>query len=72
MRGSDLKRAVEALGFTWITASGTSHFKIVGGGLQRPVPVSLHNGLREEIGKIVLRNTARQLGVTVEDLIRNS
>lgn len=66
-RGTDLKRRLLAMGFDFEEPSGGSHFKIKRDG-QRTVTVSLHNGLREEIGGVLLRKLARQLGVSYESL----
>lgn len=61
IRGTDLKRALEAMGFTFETASGGgSHFKIKRDG-HRTVPISLHGGLRDEIDDKILKKMARQL-----------
>jgi hypothetical protein len=68
VRASDLKRAVEAMGFTWENSTRGSHIKISGPNLQRPVPVTLHNGLREEISDILLKKIAKQLGILPESL----
>jgi len=68
LRASELKRRLEELGFQWESSTGGgSHFKIKRDG-QRTVPLSLHNGLREEISDFLLKRLARQLGLAAEDL----
>jgi predicted RNA binding protein YcfA (HicA-like mRNA interferase family) len=67
-RGYDLKRRLEAMGFTFETSSGGgSHFKIKRDG-QNTVPVALGNGLKTELSSKLLRKMARQLGVDVKTL----
>lgn len=63
IRASELRKRLLLLGFEWIEGSGTSHHKIVGNGLIRPVPIALHNGMREELPDLILKKLAKQLGV---------
>lgn len=64
IRAAALRRRLLELGFEWIDASGTSHHKVRGNGLTRTVPIALHNGMREEISDRLLKQIAKQLGVS--------
>lgn len=63
LRASELKRIVNEHGFEWEASSGGgSHFKIKRDG-HRTVPISLHNGMKEEISNVLLKKLARQLSL---------
>jgi predicted RNA binding protein YcfA (HicA-like mRNA interferase family) len=68
MRGRDLRDRVLALGFGWELPPGSSHYRITNPN-GRTVPVPLHNGLRTEIRPDQIRYIAKQLGLTVHDLM---
>ena len=63
IRASDLRKRLLQLGFEWTQGRGTSHHKIKGNGLARPVPIALHNGMREELPDLILKKLAKQLGL---------
>ena len=68
IRGSDLKRVAEAMGWAWETSSGGgSHFKLKRDG-NNTVSVALGNGLKTEISDKLLKKIARQMGVSFEAL----
>lgn len=63
LRASELMKILEGEGFECTTSTGGgSHFKIKRDG-QRTVPLSLHNGLKEEVSDFILKKLARQLGI---------